>query len=247
MIKFPILLWSIPICLLLSSCATRKYGPYAPYQAEVEQMSQIAAQHTQSINQVRTDVKNLDARAESGVNFAGERTSTAYQHALIANEDASRALSRATRAQEAASRETAELEALAGAVSAFDDFKLQTSLTLLFDVNSDVLSAAVQEQLDQLAESLKSTPKFLLEIYGYTDSSGTERYNDELSWRRADSVAHYLMVKHTIPVYLVQYIGLGNQKPVDPGHTREARAKNRRAEVKVYIGSRPAALNALTR
>lgn len=247
MFNSPILLWGITTCLLLPGCATRKYGPYAPYRAQVEQMSHLAAQHTESIHQVKSDVRNLDARAESGVNFAAERTSTAYGHALIADEDASLALNTATRAQEASSRETAELEALARAVSALDDFQLQSSVAVLFDVNSDVLSAAVREQLDRLAESLKSTPKFLLEIYGYTDSSETERYNDELSWRRADSVAHYLIVKHAIPAYLIQYIGLGNQKPVDQGHTQEARAKNRRAVVKVYIASGPPELNALTK
>jgi hypothetical protein len=40
--------------------------------------------------------------------------------------------------------------------------------------------------------------------------------------------------KHDIPVYRLQMIGLGKDKPVDEARTREARAKNRRVEVKVF-------------
>jgi peptidoglycan-associated lipoprotein len=55
-----------------------------------------------------------------------------------------------------------------------------------------------------------------------------------LSRRRANSVAEYLVAKHDIPIYRIHMIGLGEEKPVDEGHDRAARAKNRRVEVKVF-------------
>ena len=69
---------------------------------------------------------------------------------------------------------------------------------------------------------------------GYTDSTGSKAYNEALSRRRADSVVEYLVAKHDIPIYRIHMIGLGQEKPVDDARTREARAKNRRVEVKVF-------------
>jgi hypothetical protein len=42
------------------------------------------------------------------------------------------------------------------------------------------------------------------------------------------------VAKHDIPIYRIHMIGLGEEKPVDDGHTRAARAKNRRVEIKVF-------------
>ena len=42
------------------------------------------------------------------------------------------------------------------------------------------------------------------------------------------------MAKHDIPIFRIHMIGLGEQRPVDDARTREARAKNRRVEVKVF-------------
>jgi flagellar motor protein MotB len=44
----------------------------------------------------------------------------------------------------------------------------------------------------------------------------------------------YLVAKHDIPIYRIHMIGLGQEKPVDEARNREARAKNRRVEVKVF-------------
>ena len=60
-----------------------------------------------------------------------------------------------------------------------------------------------------------------------TDKIGSADYNEALSRRRADRVVAYLVTKHDIPVYRIQLVGLGKEKPVDEGRNREARAKNR--------------------
>ncbi len=48
------------------------------------------------------------------------------------------------------------------------------------------------------------------------------------------SVVEYLVAKHDIPIYRIHMIGLGQERPVDEARNREARAKNRRVEVKVF-------------
>jgi hypothetical protein len=47
-------------------------------------------------------------------------------------------------------------------------------------------------------------------------------------------VVGYLVAKHDIPIYRIHMVGLGEEKPVDDGHNRAARAKNRRVEVKIF-------------
>jgi flagellar motor protein MotB len=58
----------------------------------------------------------------------------------------------------------------------------------------------------------------------------------------------YLVAKHDIPIYRIHMIGLGQEKPVDEARNREARAKNRRVEVKVFSADQvTASMNAADR
>ena len=81
---------------------------------------------------------------------------------------------------------------------------------------------------------MKSDKRFFIAIEGFTDRIGPNEYNQELSRKRADTVMEYLVSKHDIPVYRIQIVGLGKDKPVDDAKNRAASAKNRRVEVKVF-------------
>jgi outer membrane protein OmpA-like peptidoglycan-associated protein len=96
------------------------------------------------------------------------------------------------------------------------------------------LSADAKTELDKLAGEVKSGKRFFIAVEGYTDSTGSKAYNEALSRRRADRVVEYLVAKHDIPIYRIHMIGLGQERPVDEARNREARAKNRRVEVKVF-------------
>jgi outer membrane protein OmpA-like peptidoglycan-associated protein len=85
-----------------------------------------------------------------------------------------------------------------------------------------------------VAGEVKSGKRFFIAVEGYTDATGSKAYNEALSRRRADKVVAYLVAKHDVPIYRIHMIGLGQEKPVDEAHNREARAKNRRVEVKVF-------------
>jgi outer membrane protein OmpA-like peptidoglycan-associated protein len=111
---------------------------------------------------------------------------------------------------------------------------LQTTAALLFGVNKYELTADAKVELDKLATEVKSEKRFYIAVEGFTDSTGSKAYNEALSRRRADRVVEYLVAKHDIPIYRIHMIGLGQEKPVDEAHSREARAKNRRVEVKVF-------------
>ena len=55
-----------------------------------------------------------------------------------------------------------------------------------------------------------------------------------MSRRRAERVMAYLVAEHNVPVFRIQNVGLGNEKPADEGRNRAARAKNRRVEIRMF-------------
>jgi outer membrane protein OmpA-like peptidoglycan-associated protein len=103
-----------------------------------------------------------------------------------------------------------------------------------FGFNKYMLTSESKDDLDKLADQVKADKRFFIAVEGYTDSTGSRAYNEALSEKRADTVVHYLVAKHDIPIYRIHMIGLGMEKPVDEARSRDARAKNRRVEVKVF-------------
>ena len=68
-------------------------------------------------------------------------------------------------------------------------------LSLLFDSNQDQLSQAALEAIDRVTEAIKEVPNSLIRVDGYADPRGTEAFNLDLSYRRAENVANYLAKK----------------------------------------------------
>jgi outer membrane protein OmpA-like peptidoglycan-associated protein len=228
---------------LATGCATHKYvrNTAAPIQAKLDQVGAQTSQNSQAIEDTKKQVTQVDEKAQSGINAAQERASTADQHAQTADQHAGDAMNKANQvgqtanqAVQSADQANRGLSSLRQVVQNIDDYKLQSSATVPFKFNQYVLTTEAQEDLDKLAEGLKSDRRYFVAVEGYTDDVGNKRYNELLSRRRADSVAEYLVAKHDIPIYRIHMIGLGEEKPVDEAHNREARAKNRRVEVKVF-------------
>jgi outer membrane protein OmpA-like peptidoglycan-associated protein len=222
--------------LLAGGCATKKYvrNSTAPIQAKVDQVGEQATQNTQQIKNTQDQVKQVDERAQAGINGANEKASTADQHASDAMNKATQAGQSAEQANQKADQASQGLASLRNTVANLDDYKLQTSATVPFKFNQYKLSNDAMQDLDKLASEVQSDKRFFIAVEGYTDAVGTKDYNEALSRRRADAVVQYLVSKHDIPIYRIHMIGLGEDKPVDEGHNRAARAKNRRVEVKVF-------------
>jgi len=226
--------------LLAGGCATKKYvrNTTAPIQAKVDQVGEQTNRNGQQIEETRTtltnQVKQVDEKAQSGISAAQERASTADQHALAADQHATDAMNRANQAAQTADSANRGLDNLRTTVANLDDYKLQTSASVPFKFNQFRLSDDAKQDLDRFADSVKPDKRFFIAVEGYTDSSGTKQYNEELSRRRADAVVEYLVAKHDIPIYRIHMVGLGEEKPVDEGRNRAARAKNRRVEVKIF-------------
>jgi len=101
-----------------------------------------------------------------------------------------------------------------------------------FDVASYSLKPSFRTTLDQVADSLIKYPNSLIDVYGHTDSTGSDAYNQTLSENRARTVAGYLQSRG-VPAARIRSQGFGETMPVADNTTEAGRMKNRRVEIKI--------------
>jgi outer membrane protein OmpA-like peptidoglycan-associated protein len=104
---------------------------------------------------------------------------------------------------------------------------------LLFDFDSDAIKGAAAQNLDSLAASLHKFGSSNLLLVGHTDSQGADSYNQELSMRRAQSVANYLVNKGVTRSRL-QVQGRGETEPIAENASATGQQQNRRVEIAIY-------------
>lgn len=116
---------------------------------------------------------------------------------------------------------------------------------VLFDTGSYTLKPGAREKLAKISGILLAHPGLNLQIEGYTDSVGSDEFNQQLSERRADSVRDFL-AEQGVPATSITAKGLGKSQPVATNDTPEGRQRNRRVELVVNgdaIGNNTAAAN----
>jgi len=101
--------------------------------------------------------------------------------------------------------------------------------TVHFDFDSFVVKSSEHSKVEAVGDELKVKAETKLMIDGHCDERGTEEYNRALGERRALALREYL-VRYGIAPERVFTRSFGEDQPVDPGHTDEAWAKNRRGE-----------------
>ena len=101
-----------------------------------------------------------------------------------------------------------------------------------FAVDSTTITPAFQTTLNEIAQSMQTYPDSLIDVYGHTDSTGSDAYNQSLSERRAQSVANYLIMRG-VSASRIRSQGFGESYPVASNDTPEGRQRNRRVEIKI--------------
>jgi outer membrane protein OmpA-like peptidoglycan-associated protein len=113
-----------------------------------------------------------------------------------------------------------------------DNITLNMPSSITFATNSADLNAQFYSALGGVAMVLKEYNKTVIEVAGHTDSTGTEQYNLQLSQRRAQSVASYL-IGQGIESKRLLTVGAGEAYPIASNDTEAGRAQNRRVELTI--------------
>jgi outer membrane protein OmpA-like peptidoglycan-associated protein len=207
--------------------------------AEIAQPAYLAAQNAR-LAQMHAAAKADDARVAAGqaerdqimLAARNREVRNAKVATNIALDQRDQATQEAARATEESARLQAEVEALKakptprGLVLNLGD--------VLFDTGRSELNPGAGRKLDQLAQFLSEHKDRRVQIDGFTDSVGTDSYNEDLSRHRADAVKSALTVRG-IDSSRISTQGYGKSFPVADNNDSGGRQLNRRVEV--VIGS----------
>ena len=104
------------------------------------------------------------------------------------------------------------------------------SKSIRFDFDKANVKPEYRDILNRIAGILMTLKGYTVAVYGYTDDTGTQTYNLQLSQRRAEAVRD-LLVQAGISPTILSAKGFGKSDPRVPGDSEQARAANRRVEI----------------
>ena len=194
---------------------TKKYvqryvGPIRDRLNELEQLT----------SENKSAIKDVDTRAQQGMQLASEKTSLADQHATDA-------ASKAQLAQGAASDASKRVSSAEQMVSNLDQYQGTSQTEIRFRPGQSMLSKNAKDALDQMAGPLKGQRSYIIEVRGFSPGPGQTAIAN--SRKMADSVVRYLVLTHNIPVYRIYVTSMGNAAAI----TGEKKASGARVEVSV--------------
>jgi outer membrane protein OmpA-like peptidoglycan-associated protein len=200
---------------------------------------------------VRTSVADVNDKVDSlgrSVEETQERTrqnegkiNDVDQKAQAAQQQANQANTAAQQAQQAANTAGTKADTVAARADAMD----KASKRLVYEVvlNEDEgnfkfgkadLPDEAKAKIDQIIEQLKQDPKAAyFEIEGHTDNVGPADVNEKIGLARAEAVKKYLYEQHQIPLFKMNVISYGEEKPIAPNNTKDGRAQNRRVVIRI--------------
>jgi outer membrane protein OmpA-like peptidoglycan-associated protein len=230
-----------------TGCATKKYvaQTMAPVEARVataetknaDQDKALTAQG-EELTQLQTSLSRTNERV-TDVTAAAQRASDAAGGAQRTADGAvtaaAGALTAANTGRDQAIARANEVErALSQKVDATMTLKMAGSETILFGLNQATLTDEAKSSLDTFAQGMSGKQRYIIEVEGFTDKTGSIDTNTALSQKRAEVVARYLITEHDIPLHMVTMMGSGYTDPVADDTTRDGRKQNRRVEVRLF-------------
>jgi outer membrane protein OmpA-like peptidoglycan-associated protein len=224
---------AVPIVALAiagsTACATKKFvrTSVGEVNDKVDSLGRSVEETQQRTRQNESRIQDVDQRAQAA--------------ASQANQAAQQANSAAGQAQSTANAAGTRADAAGAKADAVD----KASKRLVFEVvlneaegnfkfgKADLPDEAKAE-IDKMIEQLKADPKgAYFEIEGHTDNVGGKEINQKVGLDRAEAVKKYLYEQHQIPLFKMNVISYGEEKPIAPNKTKDGRAQNRRVVIRV--------------
>jgi len=202
-------------------CSSKNYvkSQTTPLINKTNELDDLTAKNTR-------DIKDVDARAQAGIQTINAKTAEVEQKTQSAAQNAGQA-------QQMADAANGRVSVLTNTVANLDNYHPVAETSVKFGFNKDNLTPKAKEALDQLASQIASTKGYIVALEGGTDSVGPADYNYDLSQRRANSVIQYLATKYNVPAHKIYVIGLGKDKPVAENKNGKGRAENRRVDIRL--------------
>jgi outer membrane protein OmpA-like peptidoglycan-associated protein len=197
-----------------------KMNPWAR-KKYVQRQTQPIADRVNELDELTANnskmIKDVDSRAQQGIQLASAKANEADQHAVDAG-------NRAQAAQQTATQANTRLTTVEQVVGNIDQYKATNQTEIRFRPGQSVLSQNAKTALDDMATPLKDQRGYIIEVQGF--SSGHGQAAIATSQKMADSVVRYLVLNHDVPVYRIYVVGMGNA-PV-PSASTDDQSKTKR-------------------
>jgi outer membrane protein OmpA-like peptidoglycan-associated protein len=132
--------------------------------------------------------------------------------------------------------QTAATESLRGRMADIDKYNVKSTTNVHFDTGKAVLSDRDKAELCTAATSAQVTENALMLVVGYTDSTGDDEFNQDLSEKRAARVINYLQQScGWKPYRMLTPTGMAKADPLASNDTDEGKAQNRRVAVNILV------------
>ena len=166
----------------------------APIRDRINELDELTASNSKMI-------KDVDSRAQQGIQLASAKANEADQHAVDAG-------NKATAAQQTAQSAHTRLNTVEQVVTNIDQYQASTQTEIRFKSGQTLLSQNAKTALDEMATPLKSQRGYIIEVQGFSSGHGQTAISN--SQKMAESVVRYLVLNHEIPVYRIYLVGMGN-------------------------------------
>lgn len=202
----------------LNPFARKKYvqRQTQPIRDRVNELDELTSANTKMI-------KDVDARAQQGIQLASAKANEADQHAIEAG-------NKAQAAQQTAQQASTRLNTVEQVVTNIDQYQATTQAEIRFKPGQTVLSKNAKAALDDMITPLKNQRGYIIEVQGFSSGHGQTAIAN--SQKMAESVVRYLVLNHEIPVYRIYLVGMGNA-PVQAstGESKPKRIAGGRVEI----------------
>jgi outer membrane protein OmpA-like peptidoglycan-associated protein len=220
---------AVPIVALAiagsTACASKKFvrTSVGEVNDKVDSLGRSVEETQQRTRQNEGRIQEVDQRAQAAGQAAQQANSAAGQAQSAANAAGTRADAAGAKA-EAVDKASKRLVFEVVLNEAEGNFKFG---------KADLPDEAKAE-IDKMIEQLKADPKgAYFEIEGHTDNVGGKEINQKVGLERAEAVKKYLYEQHQIPLFKMNVISYGEEKPIAPNKTKDGRAQNRRVVIRV--------------
>jgi outer membrane protein OmpA-like peptidoglycan-associated protein len=182
--------------LILHPFASKQYvrRHVQPIQDRVNELDELTADASKMI-------RDVDARAQKGIQLVSAKTSLADEHTQDAANKAQMAH------QTVASLDT-RIATDQTVVGNIDQYTSGAQTEIRFRPGQTVLSKQAKDALDELAAQVKDNHGYIIEVQGFSAGRGQAAIAN--SKKMADSVERYLVLNHEVPAYRIYVIGMGN-------------------------------------
>lgn len=227
----------LAVAMFGSGCATKKYvtRTIEPVEKRVSASEAKASEQDKALNGLETDLSRTKEKVTDLDNTQKKTNERVEQVGTAAQQAQSTATNAERQAQEArtyAETRTTEIERF---IEGRDRYQMTKEQHILFRPGRAELDKDAQAAIEELVKEAGAKTRYVLEVQGYADATGSKSLNYDLSQRRAEAVVRHLTSQHKIPLRSIHLIGSGEDDPVGDNKTRDGRRQNRRVEVRLFV------------